>query len=79
MILSHIVRALRAWWRYRSCVQELSRFNDLELADIGLSRSDIFRVARGAGRATAMSPDARATPRQRRNCPKAAADLALHP
>ena len=50
MILSHVVRALRAWWRYRTCVQQLSGFSDLELADIGLSRSDIVRVARGAGR-----------------------------
>jgi len=40
-----IVRALRAWRRYSQSVNELNRLGDRELADIGISRSDIPRVA----------------------------------
>jgi uncharacterized protein YjiS (DUF1127 family) len=45
MILSHAVRAVRAWQRYRACVRELSKLSDLELTDIGISRSGILAVA----------------------------------
>jgi uncharacterized protein YjiS (DUF1127 family) len=45
MFLSHCVRALRTWQRYRAGVRELSRLSDRELADIGFSRSDITWVA----------------------------------
>ena len=45
MILSTVIHALRVWWRYRACVQELSRLSDIELADIGLTRSGIASVA----------------------------------
>ncbi|MGN6570737.1 MAG: DUF1127 domain-containing protein [Pseudolabrys sp.] len=40
-----IVRTIREWKRYNRSVTELSRLGDRELADIGISRSDIQRVA----------------------------------
>ncbi|MBI4275396.1 MAG: DUF1127 domain-containing protein [Rhizobiales bacterium] len=45
MILSHVIHMLRAWHRYRLCVRELSQLSDLELTDIGLTRSGIIFVA----------------------------------
>jgi len=45
MFLSHIARLLRQWRAYDASIQELSRLGDRELADIGISRSDIPRVA----------------------------------
>ena len=44
-MFASIVRFLRAWKRYNRSVSELSRLGDRELADIGISRSDIPRVA----------------------------------
>jgi uncharacterized protein YjiS (DUF1127 family) len=53
MLLGHLIRTLRTWRRYRTCVRELSRLDDRELADIGLTRSQIswvaFRTARNLG------------------------------
>jgi uncharacterized protein YjiS (DUF1127 family) len=46
-MLSSIFNFLRAWRRYNAVLRELSRLNDRELADIGISRSDILRVALG--------------------------------
>ncbi len=40
-----LVRMIREWKRYNRSVLELSRLGDRELADIGISRSDIQRVA----------------------------------
>ena len=40
-----IVRFLQSWKRYNKSLSELSRLGDRELADIGISRSDIARVA----------------------------------
>ena len=40
-----IVRFFQAWRRYNQSLNELSRLGDRELADIGISRSDIARVA----------------------------------
>ena len=40
-----LVRLIREWKRYNRSVLELSRLGDRELADIGISRSDIQRVA----------------------------------
>jgi uncharacterized protein YjiS (DUF1127 family) len=40
-----LVRFLREWKRYNQSLNELSRLGDRELADIGISRSDIPRVA----------------------------------
>jgi uncharacterized protein YjiS (DUF1127 family) len=45
MLISRFVRLLRAWWRYNESVRELGRLNDRELADIGISRSEIAAVA----------------------------------
>ena len=45
MILTHLVRAYQQWKRYNSSLRELSRLGDRELADIGISRGDIPRVA----------------------------------
>jgi len=42
MLISRFVRLVRAWWRYNESVRELAR---LELADIGISRSEIGRVS----------------------------------
>jgi uncharacterized protein YjiS (DUF1127 family) len=44
-MLASIVRFLREWRQYNQSVSELSRLGDRELADIGISRSDIPRVA----------------------------------
>jgi uncharacterized protein YjiS (DUF1127 family) len=43
-----IVRFFQAWRRYNKSLTELNRLGDRELADIGISRSDIQRVAWGA-------------------------------
>jgi uncharacterized protein YjiS (DUF1127 family) len=45
MVLSHVMGMLRAWRRYNASIRELNRMGDRELADIGISRSDIPRVA----------------------------------
>lgn len=44
-MLAHIVRFIREWKRYNQSLNELNRLGDRELADIGISRSDIQRVA----------------------------------
>jgi uncharacterized protein YjiS (DUF1127 family) len=44
-MFASIVRAMRAWKRYHQSLSELNRLGDRELADIGISRSDIPRVA----------------------------------
>ncbi|HVX99356.1 MAG TPA: DUF1127 domain-containing protein [Pseudorhodoplanes sp.] len=45
MFLSHLLHLLRRWRQYDANVRELSRLGDRELADIGITRSDIARVA----------------------------------
>ena len=45
MILSHILHAWRQWRAYNANLRELNRLGDRELADIGLTRNDIPRVA----------------------------------
>jgi uncharacterized protein YjiS (DUF1127 family) len=45
MVLSSIVRLLRSWRAYNANLSELYSMNDRDLADIGISRSDIPRVA----------------------------------
>jgi uncharacterized protein YjiS (DUF1127 family) len=47
-MFASIVRFVREWKRYNQSLSELSRLGDRELADIGISRSDIQRVARNA-------------------------------
>ena len=44
-MLTSIVRFLQSWRRYNRSLSELNRLGDRELADIGISRSDIPRVA----------------------------------
>ncbi|HEY1783709.1 MAG TPA: DUF1127 domain-containing protein [Roseiarcus sp.] len=44
-MFASIVRLLQGWKRYNRSLNELSRLGDRELADIGISRSDIPRVA----------------------------------
>ncbi len=44
-MLISVVRFLQSWKRYGAAVQELSYLSDRELADIGISRSEIPRVA----------------------------------
>lgn len=41
---------IRRWQRYNRTVSELNNLSNRELADLGLSRSDINRVAREAVR-----------------------------
>jgi uncharacterized protein YjiS (DUF1127 family) len=45
MLISRFIRLVRTWWRYNESVRELARLNDRELADIGISRSEIAAVA----------------------------------
>lgn len=45
MFLTHIINAYQQWRRYNQSLSELSRLGDRELADIGITRSDIPRVA----------------------------------
>jgi uncharacterized protein YjiS (DUF1127 family) len=45
-MLSSLVRLVQAWRDYGAAVRELSGLNDRELADLGISRSDIDWVAR---------------------------------
>ena len=44
-MLSHLIRAFRTWRNYERSLGELSRLGDRELADIGIVRSDIPRIA----------------------------------
>jgi uncharacterized protein YjiS (DUF1127 family) len=50
-MLAAIVRLVREWKRYNQSLTELNRLGDRELADIGISRSDIPRVAWAAAHA----------------------------
>ena len=45
MFVTHIMRFLQQWRRYNSNLRELGQLGDRELADMGISRSDIPRVA----------------------------------
>jgi uncharacterized protein YjiS (DUF1127 family) len=49
-MLSPIIQFIRDWQRYGRDEQELSHLSDRELADIGISRCDIRRIARGQSR-----------------------------
>lgn len=44
-MLTGLIRFLREWRAYNQNLRELSRLGDRELADIGISRSDIPSVA----------------------------------
>jgi uncharacterized protein YjiS (DUF1127 family) len=45
-MFSSLARLLQAWRDYGTTVRELSGLNDRELADLGISRSDIEWVER---------------------------------
>jgi uncharacterized protein YjiS (DUF1127 family) len=44
-MLTALIRFIQEWKRYNQSLNELSRLGDRELADIGISRSDIPRIA----------------------------------
>jgi uncharacterized protein YjiS (DUF1127 family) len=44
----NLVRTLKNWRRYNETVRELNRLNSRQLSDLGISRSEIERVARSA-------------------------------
>jgi uncharacterized protein YjiS (DUF1127 family) len=50
MFLAKLIRLYRTWRSYERSLSELSRLDDRELADIGISRSEIPAVAWGAKR-----------------------------
>jgi len=50
MILAKLIRLYRAWLNYERSMSELTRLDDRELADIGISRAEIPAVAWGAKR-----------------------------
>jgi uncharacterized protein YjiS (DUF1127 family) len=45
MLLTHLVGVFKQWRRYNESLRELNRLGDRELADIGITRGDIPRVA----------------------------------
>ncbi len=51
MLLSHAFHLFRAWQQYCKCVRELSQLSDLELTDIGVTRSGIMGIAWQTARA----------------------------
>lgn len=44
----NIVRSFQNWRRYRETVGELARLSNRDLADVGIQRADIGRLAREA-------------------------------
>jgi uncharacterized protein YjiS (DUF1127 family) len=48
MSISNIVQKFREYSRYRKALSELAMLNERELADLGLSRCDIYQVARAS-------------------------------
>ena len=50
MFISKVIELLRNWRQSCRGVRELSQLDDHELADLGLIRSDIWRVAHESSR-----------------------------
>lgn len=51
MFITTIIRKINEWTRYRRNLRELGALTDRELADIGIVRDDIARIARYGSRA----------------------------
>jgi uncharacterized protein YjiS (DUF1127 family) len=49
-MFASIARRYQDWRRYETVRRELSHLTDRELADIGINRSDIDRIASGEAR-----------------------------
>ncbi|MFO1099507.1 MAG: DUF1127 domain-containing protein [Xanthobacteraceae bacterium] len=49
-LVAGLVRMLRVWRRYSESLRELNRLDDRELADIGITRCDVQRIAWEAAR-----------------------------
>jgi uncharacterized protein YjiS (DUF1127 family) len=45
MFIANVLGLLRSWRRYNASLRELNQLGDRELSDIGISRSDIPRIA----------------------------------
>jgi uncharacterized protein YjiS (DUF1127 family) len=45
MFIANVLGLLRSWRRYNTSLRELNQLGDRELQDIGISRSDIPRIA----------------------------------
>ena len=45
MLTARLIHWFRAWARYRQSLRELAQLDDRELADIGISRSEIPDIA----------------------------------
>ncbi len=45
-MITSFIRFIQNWRQYGEAVRELSNLNDRELADLGITRADIPRVAR---------------------------------
>ncbi|NVO13769.1 MAG: DUF1127 domain-containing protein [Rhodoplanes sp.] len=50
-LVSSLVRMVRVWRKYNESLRELSRLGDRELADIGILRADIQKIAWDAAKA----------------------------
>ena len=48
MFVTYILSKIRTYNRYRETVRELARLSDRGLADLGIARHDIARVARAS-------------------------------
>ena len=48
--IMNISKAFSNWRKYRQTINELGRLSSHELNDLGITRSDIHRVARGGTR-----------------------------